>query len=60
MRSLFPGLTLRGPGQLVIRLLARIERPEGFFWTVEDTRMVGTDEIPESELLDESLWLAHD
>jgi hypothetical protein len=56
MTTLSAGLTLFGPGQIVIKLRARVERPDGIFWTVEDTRMGGTDDIPESELLDESLW----
>jgi hypothetical protein len=56
MRKLFAGLTLVGPGGLVIKLRARIEGDAGFHWVVEDARMVGTDDIPESDLIDESLW----
>jgi hypothetical protein len=52
----FAGLELTGPGSIVIRLRARIEAEAGFLWVVEDARTVGTDDIPESELLDENLW----
>ena len=56
MRKLFAGLTLVGPLDIVIKLTARIERETGFHWIVEDMQGSGTDEIPESELLDESVW----
>ena len=56
MRKLFAGLTLVGPLDIVIKLTARVERETEFHWIVEDMQGSGTDEIPESELLDESVW----
>ena len=55
MRKLFAGLTLVGPLDIVIKLRARIEGGVAR-WIVEDMQGSGTDEIPETELLDESIW----
>ena len=58
MRKLTKGLTLTGPGELKIVLEARIDGsgPTGPRWLVKDALGADTDEIPESELKDETLW----
>ena len=58
MRNLWKGLALTGPGDLKIILEARIDGsgPIGPRWVVKDAMGADTDEIPESELVDETLW----
>jgi hypothetical protein len=56
MRKLFAGLTLVGPLDITIKLRSRLEGEAGSYWIVEDMQGSGIDEIPEVELLEESIW----
>jgi hypothetical protein len=58
MRTLCKGLTLTGPGKLVVILQRRIEEasPVGAWWVVKEPVSGDTDNISETELLDEAAW----